>query len=276
MKLNHIKGMITDWAGSAVDFGSLAPTIVLVELFADKKIEISVELARKHMGVAKRDHIEGILQDESVISQWNDVYNRNPEEKDLDELYGAMNTKLIEILPNHADIIPGVIEICEFLRENNIPLGSTTGYVSDMMEVLVPAAAKNGFRPDSIVNPTDVKYGRPAPFMIFENMKNMNVYPCWEMVKTGDTIADINEGLSANMWVVAFTLSGNENGLTLNQFEALTETEKNERREKAAKKFKDAGAHFICDGMWQLKDVLVEIDSLIAQNIRPNQYTNLK
>jgi phosphonoacetaldehyde hydrolase len=273
MELKHINGIITDWAGTAVDFGSMAPSIVLLELFADYQINITIELARSFMGMEKKTHVKSILFSDEVSAQWQSIYGKQPNLEDLENIFGKMNQKLIEILPNHADIIPGVFEFMQCMKDNNIPVGTTTGYVKEMMDVLIPAAKANGFSPDSIVCPTDVNnIGRPAPFMVFENQKRLNMYPGHKMIKLGDTIADIQEGYNAGMWIVGFTVSGNENGLRLQEWELLSKTEQDIKRNTAATKFLENGAHFVCEGMWDCLPIIERIDTLIAGGIFPNEY----
>ena len=46
-----IRGIVLDWAGTIVDFGSLAPMGAFVELFARQGIHISIEQARVPMGL---------------------------------------------------------------------------------------------------------------------------------------------------------------------------------------------------------------------------------
>lgn len=274
MELRNIKAVITDWAGTMVDFGSMAPTKVLIELFADSKIIISIDLARKFMGMEKKLHVRSILFSEEVQNQWIELYGRIPNDEDLEILFGKMNSKLVEILHNHADVIPGVFDFTDMLKQNGIKLGSTTGYVKDMMDVLSPAALDNGFCPDCMVCPSDINnVGRPAPFMIYENMRKLDVYPANKMVKLGDTVADISEGLNAGMWVIVFTLSGNECGLTKEELKHCSDMQIREIRDNAYAKFKNAGAHFICDGVWDVNEALLEVDNLIAKGICPNHYT---
>jgi phosphonoacetaldehyde hydrolase len=125
-----------------------------------------------------------------------------------------------------------------------------------------------------MVCPTDINnIGRPAPFMIYENMRKLNVYPANKMVKLGDTVADIYEGLNAGMWVVAFTLSGNECGLSKDELEHCSDIQIRDIRNEAYSKFKNAGAHFICDGPWQINEILLKIDNFIENGIFPNNYT---
>ena len=51
-----IDAVIFDWAGTIVDFGSFAPTQVLVDAFAAAGVAITLDEARGPMGLAKRDH----------------------------------------------------------------------------------------------------------------------------------------------------------------------------------------------------------------------------
>ncbi|MFN8371302.1 MAG: hypothetical protein U0694_00270 [Anaerolineae bacterium] len=48
-----------------------------------------------------------------------------------------------------------------------------------------------------MICPSHVPAGRPAPFMMYQNAMRLNVYPMAAVVKVGDTMPDIEEGLSA-------------------------------------------------------------------------------
>ena len=56
--------------------------------------------------------------------------------------------------------------------------------------------------------------GRPAPWMIFRCMEALNVYPPAAVVKVGDTVIDIEDGLNAGAWSVGVVDSSNEMSLT--------------------------------------------------------------
>lgn len=60
--MTRFKAAIFDWAGTMIDFGSFAPMGVFVEAFAQFGIEVTVEDARKPMGLPKWDHINAMLQ----------------------------------------------------------------------------------------------------------------------------------------------------------------------------------------------------------------------
>ena len=64
--LSPLQAVIFDWAGTLVDFGSLAPTQIFVEAFASFGITITLAQARGPMGLSKWQHIHELLQDEGI------------------------------------------------------------------------------------------------------------------------------------------------------------------------------------------------------------------
>jgi phosphonoacetaldehyde hydrolase len=264
-----IKAVIFDWAGTVIDYGCMAPTAVFVEVFHKKGIELSFEEARGPMGMAKIDHVRELLKIERVSGAWEKLFQRLPDESDVIKLYSQLEPELTRIVLDYYKLIPGVKDLVKELRSKGIKIGSTTGYVKRMMTDLVPKAVEQGFTPDSIVCSSEVPAGRPAPWGIYLNAQRMNAYPLSQMVKIGDTIADIREGLNADMWTIACTQSGNEIGLTEEQVEALDKDDLNLKLKKAENKFLDAGAHYVVKGIWECLPVLDEIEKRIKDGEKP-------
>ncbi len=77
-----------------------------------------------------------------------------------------------------------------------------------MMNEMSPLAASQGYSPDDIVCSDEVTQGRPEPWMIFKSMMNLGVFPLESVVKIGDTMVDITEGLNANVWTIGVAKSG--------------------------------------------------------------------
>ena len=270
--LKNIKGIVFDWAGTLIDYGCLAPTAVFVEVFKKNGIEISMQEARGPMGIAKKDHVRELLKLDTVASQWDHVYGRGVTEEDVVKLYSQLTPALIDIIPQYAAVIPGVKELFSELRNSNIKIGSSTGYVTEMMASVVSAASKQGILPDSVVASDEVPEGRPAPFMIYRNALNLGVFPIHEMIKVGDTVADVKEGLNAGMWVVGYTKCGNEVGYSEEEIINVPEDELTARIKQAEEKLRTAGAHFVVEGPWELMTVLNEIDYLLEKGINPIEY----
>ena len=70
----NTRGVVFDWAGTIVDFGSLAPMGAFVDLFAGHGITISVAQARIPMGLPKIEHIRSLGQLPEVAAQWQLVH----------------------------------------------------------------------------------------------------------------------------------------------------------------------------------------------------------
>jgi phosphonoacetaldehyde hydrolase len=82
-----IRAVIFDWAGTTVDFGSLAPVRTLERVFAEAGITITETEARRDMGIAKHDHISALLQNTRIASAWQEQYGHLADDKDRNALY---------------------------------------------------------------------------------------------------------------------------------------------------------------------------------------------
>ncbi len=267
--MKNIKMVVFDWAGTMVDYGCMGPTQVFIQVFSDFGIQVTTAEAREPMGLAKKDHVARILDMPNVSKQWNEKYGALPTSNDVNEIYLQLAPKMENIVSDFATVIPGVVEVIDWLKSNGVKVGSTTGYVSSMMEKIVPIAQQQGLFPDMMVNPSDCKMGRPAPYMIFENAHRLGVYPLHHCVKIGDTVADVQEGLNAGMWVIGITRTGNEVGMTQSELAELSDVDQYRLEQNAAHKLKEAGAHFTAVSVEACKVILEEINQIIGQGLKP-------
>ena len=60
MSYRYLKAVILDWAGTTVDFGSLAPVAALQRVFAANGVPVTAAEVREHMGMLKKDQIRAI------------------------------------------------------------------------------------------------------------------------------------------------------------------------------------------------------------------------
>jgi phosphonoacetaldehyde hydrolase len=264
-----LKAVILDWAGTAVDYGSFAPTAVFLRLFESRNMKITAEDARSGMGLMKKDHLRTILARPSVAEAWQAAHGKPASEDDIDNLFNNFVPLQISVLKEFAEPIPGLLDVVQELRDRDMKIGTTTGYLRQMMEVLAPKAKENGYEPDCIVCPDEVPAGRPYPWMCYENAIQMGVYPMQAIVKVGDTLVDIEEGLNAGMWTVGLSLTGNLLGLNEAEVEALSLEERERVIKKNESQLYQAGAHYVIDGIWDLPDVLDDIEFRLAQGEQP-------
>jgi phosphonoacetaldehyde hydrolase len=264
-----VKAVIFDWAGTMVDYGCMAPAGAFRELFARHGMQATNEEARGPMGMHKRDHIETMLRMPALARQWQEAHGRASTDADVEALFQEFIPMQLEVLPNYCDLIPGAVETAAALRARGIKIGGTTGYNEAMMQICLNAAAKAGYVPDTSVAVTMVPAGRPAPWMAVQAAMNLQIHPFESIVKVGDTVTDVQEGLNAGMWAVAVVQTGNEIGMPLAEFQALSATEQAQRLRDAADKLASAGAHYVINGVEELLPVIDAINARLARGERP-------
>ena len=60
--MKKIECVIMDWAGTAVDYGCFAPVAAFLKAFGEVGITVTMEEARRPMGMAKIDHIRELKE----------------------------------------------------------------------------------------------------------------------------------------------------------------------------------------------------------------------
>ncbi|HEO69929.1 MAG TPA: phosphonoacetaldehyde hydrolase [Candidatus Hydrogenedentes bacterium] len=264
-----LKAVILDWAGTTMDYGCFAPAVVFIEVYKRHGVEISMAQARGPMGAHKRDHIRQIAQMEEVAEKWQAIHGRRPTEEDVEAMFTDFVPMQVKCLADYADLVPGCLEALDEFRKRGLKIGSTTGYTDEMVEVLLVEASKRGYVPDSTVCATQVPAGRPTPWMCLQNAMNLGVFPMEAIVKVGDTLPDIYEGLNAGMWTVGLAMTGNEMGMTLEEIEALDPEVRARKRERAYTRMAQAGAHYVVDAIGDVPPLLDDINARLACGERP-------
>jgi phosphonoacetaldehyde hydrolase len=265
-----LTGVILDWAGTTMDYGCYAPAVVFTEVFRRHGVPISMEEARAPMGAHKLVHIRKVSQIPAVAQRWGGVHDGQAcTEEDVRGMFEEFVPLQIACLADYADLIPGTLEAVENFRGRGLKIGSTTGYTSEMMEVLLGEARKRGYEPDSSVCASDVPEGRPAPWMCLENAKRLGLYPMEACVKVDDTLPGIEEGLNAGMWTVGLAKTGNEIGLNQAEIQELSTEDLQRRLDRVYGRMQQAGAHYVVDDIAAVPGCLDDIEQRLARGECP-------
>ncbi len=215
------------------------------------------------MGMAKRDHIRAILELEDVAQRWGTVVGTAGDTA-IDAVYECFLPLQGELLERHSKLIPGAEEAIAYCESNGIRIGSTTGYTRELMDLLEPLAAEQGYRPVAVVTASDISPGRPQPWMCFEAMRLLGVYPPAAVVKVDDTTVGVQAGLRAGAWSVGVAGTGNLVGCDADEFEALS-AEQQERAVRDARSILiDAGAHAVIDSIAELPALIEEVNAQLS------------
>lgn len=264
--LSPLQAVIFDWAGTLVDFGSLAPTQIFVEAFATFGITITLAQARGPMGLSKWDHIHRLLQAPGIASQWQATFGNTPSHADVDAIYARFMPMQIAKVGEFSAPIEGAVAVLQWLRARGLKLGSCSGYPRVVLDQLLPQAAAAGIELDHVVAGDELPAGgRPGPYMALANVLALGIDDVRACVKVDDTVPGIAEGLNAGMWTVGLSLSGNEVGYSAAEYATADPAEVQARIAAAETKLKQAGAHYVVRSVAELPEVLEKISARMRQ-----------
>ncbi|MAI35779.1 MAG: phosphonoacetaldehyde hydrolase [Planctomycetaceae bacterium TMED240] len=269
-KYKHMRGVVLDWAGTMVDYGSRAPASVFQETFRGRGVEITVAQAREPMGMAKLDHIATIAAMPAVADAWLAKYGQPCTTADIEAMYADFLPLQLKILDQHCDLIEGAAEAVDELRSRGLKIGSSTGYTRQLMEVVSAAATPQGYTPDCVLCAEDAPRGRPAPFLLYEAAMRLDIYPMTSIVKVDDTAVGIQAGRNAGCWTVGITRTGNCVGLSRDEWKTLSEQERKEKCEAAATTLTAAGAHEVIESVADLPAVVNRFEQKLCNGQRPD------
>jgi phosphonoacetaldehyde hydrolase len=98
--------------------------------------------------------------------------------------------------------------------------------------------------------------------MCYLNAVLLRVWPLGSLVKIGDTPADIAEGRNAGLWTIGVAATGNEVGLSREEWEALPRSDREPKLAWARARLREAGAHFVVDSLAECLPILDQIEAL--------------
>jgi len=267
---NKLQGVIFDWAGTVVDFGSRAPILIFVEAFATFDIVVTPAQASAPMGLSKRQHIETLLAEPAIAAQWRERFRRDATQADVTAIYTRFMPMQIAKVGAYSQPIPGAVQTLVALRERGLKLGSCSGYPRQVMDVLIPLARESGIEFDHVVAGDDLcAGGRPGAYMALSNMIALHLPDVRACVKVDDTEPGVEEGCNAGMWSVGVAMSGASAGLTLQEYRTASPAQLAAVRARATERLAKAGTHLVIDTVAELPQALDAIERRMGQGERP-------
>jgi 2-aminoethylphosphonate--pyruvate transaminase/phosphonoacetaldehyde hydrolase len=276
-KNKRVQGVVFDWAGTTIDYGCRAPLQVFLDIFQKKGIPITKEEASKPMGMLKIEHIRELFKMERIKNSYFSKFKHYPNENTVDEFYALFEPLLFKILKDYSKPIPHVLDTINYLRSKGIKIGSTSGYTREMMEIILPHAKANGYQPDFLIASSEVKQGRPHPWMMFRNAEYFQISPMESWVKVGDTKADILEGISSGSWSVGIIEGSSTLGMTEDEFQDFisksSEQERINKYKEVTDLYMESGADYVINNMGSLKNVIQDIDKKLLNGKKPGNFS---
>ncbi len=273
---NSVGYVMLDCSGTTMDRYVDAPAIVFVEVFKQYGLEITMDEARKPMGLRKDLHIRAITEIPSVRQRFAAQFGRDPNQDDVDKMFAVFVPTQINLLKhgNYHELLPGTADVVRKMQTDGIKIGVTTGFTRGMLDILLAGAASQGFRPDTACAGDEVEMPRPTGYMVIKNLERLGVYnlrnAMRRTVKVDDTVSGAGEGAPlcwrvavskwsnyvVDSWAVAKTLSADQ----------LAE------RERASKEklILESGAHYVIDDLRDLPPVIREINQRLSEGESPD------
>jgi len=266
-----VKGLVLDWSGTTADAYVLAPAVVFVDVFKKHGVEISMLEARGPMGLRKDLHIKALTEEPEIAERWKGVHGKYPDEGDVAKMFEDFVPMQLDCLQKYTTLLPGVAETTQKLQKKGIKIGSSTGFVRSMVDILEADAKKQGYVPDASVAGDDVVHGaRPKPFMVYRNLDLMDISPIQSVVKVDDTVSGVGEALEAGCWGVGIARYSNYmNVNTFEEGENLSGDDLARRLAFTRETLRKAGAHYVIDTFDQLPKVIKDVNRRLARGEKP-------
>ncbi|CAH1778719.1 unnamed protein product [Owenia fusiformis] len=267
-----LKACILDWSGTTADKYVLAPAVVFAEVFKKHKVPISMAEARGPMGLRKDLHIDAITKVPEVRERWKDVYGRYPNQEDVDNMFKDFVPMQLDCLRQYTDLLPGCADAVNRMKnEFGMKIGTTTGFLRSMVDILAEEAAKQGYVPDVTVAGDEVINGaRPNPHMVYRNMDLLNIQTIQSVVKVDDTVTGVGEALNAGCWAVG--VAKYSNYMDIDDFEheaSLSKEEMARRLAYSTNLLVNSGAHYVVDSIADLPAVCEDINERLKRGETP-------
>ena len=266
-----VQAVILDWSGTTADAYVVAPAVVFVEVFKRQKVEISMVEARGPMGLRKDLHIKALTEVDEIKERWKKIHGKYPEQSDVDRMFADFVPLQLDCLRKYTTLLPGVAEVTQRLQKQGIKIGSTTGFVRSMVDILEEDSAKQGYKPDASVAGDEVTNGaRPSPHMVYKNLDMLNITPIQSVVKVDDTTSGVGEAVNAGCWGIGVTRYSNYMDVdTPEDGKKLSEDEIKKRVAKTKDILEKAGAHYILESIADIEPVIEDINKRLARGERP-------
>lgn len=206
LKTDKPKLLIVDGAGTLFDPGSVIPTYAFQGSFKnaiaeDGKpygIEVAFSTIMDDMGIDKSEHLGKLLKKSGVEKLFEGRFGRLPNNDDFQRIFNAFEDQLYPSAPKTEEI-EGVKEAVYKLKEAGIPLVMTTGYKRRMVDETKKVLPWLDDVLDSSFTSSDVKKGRPYPYMIYRAMESALVENPSYALNVGDTKVDVESSDNAYM-----------------------------------------------------------------------------
>lgn len=258
-----IRLAIFDLGGTIVDKYSLSPFISLKQAFQKKRINVNNHLIYKDMGMNKYEHIQEILNDKYIKRNWFKLYGRYPTSNSVMSVYDEFIKYQIDEGVKNIEILPETKNTINWLKDNNISTGVTTGFSRPIMNAIKEKLLDEDIHLDKYVSSTCLgKPGRPNPHMVSEIINNLSISDPQRVIKIDDTCVGLLEGKNAGALTIGVAKwSTNMKMTEYNQVKNMSKEEYVERLKNSREALWQVRPDYVIDSLEELPKIINHINS---------------
>lgn len=191
------KLIVLDIAGTTLqDFNEV--NRAFVDAFNSFNIFPTKEQIDKVMGLSKPLAIQLVLKEQNISMNHLQIH----------EIF------LFNMIKHYSDKnnvreIPGTEFAFKELKAKGYKIALDTGFSQNITNTILNTTGwlQNQLI-DAVISSDQVSSGRPHPYMIYHLMEKLKIEKCKDVIKVGDTISDIQEGLNAGCGITIGVTSG--------------------------------------------------------------------
>jgi len=209
--MGPIQLVVFDLAGTTIEDDGGVVLNALVETVHIHDLPGTPDELNAMMGMNKRE-VFGLL-----TARRYPAASATAEQK-AEEALATFISHIRAAYERHLAPMRGAEEVFAFLRARGIKVAIDTGFDAAVGGLIIQRLDWLGRLIDLAVFSSDVLRGRPAPYMIFHAMEQLDVHDVHQVMKIGDTPSDLEEGFNAGCGEVIGVLSGAHTAITLGAY----------------------------------------------------------
>lgn len=178
-----------------------APIEAFDRTFKHFDLKVKQETIKKDYGNEKGFHLDCILRDKYVNRQTGFLRRKFGEIGMRKEIFKIFEEKQCEILADerYCMLVPGFFETLEDLTYMGVEYFCTTsGFNTKMQNFVLKHMKRQGFVPHIAIASDTLKKPRPDPMGMHKIMEICGISSASQMVKIGDTVADLHEAANTS------------------------------------------------------------------------------
>jgi phosphonatase-like hydrolase len=195
--MSGIRLVVFDIAGTIIeDHGEV------VRAFAKALMENGIPFVEDELkrwkGASKREVIRHFVEQAD---------SKGDIDQKVENSYRRFRSELEGFYSEKLEPIGGAVDTFRWCKDHDILLATTTGFYREISDLILRRTGWQDFFAVNISS-SDVRQGRPAPYMIFHAMEATGVQNVKEVVNVGDTPLDLQSGSNAGAVGVVGVLTG--------------------------------------------------------------------